>query len=156
MGATWTKLNPLQLYKLLPCTNCKQCGMTCMAFATRLALREVKLEQCPPLLQPEYAEQLGKLRDLIEPMLTAEETGIKLDDEKCTGCGNCVVVCPVDASAEAGTSLGKAARTTNTVFRVEDGKVKIINLQKCRRFPPDRMNCRVCEQGCYVGAIEIW
>jgi CO dehydrogenase/acetyl-CoA synthase gamma subunit (corrinoid Fe-S protein) len=68
-----------------------------MAFATRLALREVKLEQCPPLLQPEYAERLGKLRELIEPLLTAEETGIKLDDEKCTGCGNRVVVCAVTA-----------------------------------------------------------
>ncbi|MFX1561989.1 MAG: (Fe-S)-binding protein [Promethearchaeota archaeon] len=150
------KLNPLQLYKLLPRTNCKACGMTCMAFATRLALREVQLDECPPLKESEYSEQLAQLRELTEPLLTAEETGIKLDEDKCTGCGNCVAVCPVDATAEPETALGKAARTQATVFRVEDGIARIINLDKCRRFPPDRVNCRVCEQGCYVGAIEIW
>jgi 4Fe-4S ferredoxin len=128
-----------------------------MAFATRLALREVELKACTPLFEEEqYKEQLTELQNLIMPLLDTEETGIKLDEAKCTGCGNCVVVCPVDASAEPDTASGKAARTTETVFRVEDGLVKIINLEKCRRFPPERMNCRVCEQGCYVNAIEIW
>ncbi|MHA2406341.1 MAG: (Fe-S)-binding protein [Candidatus Hermodarchaeia archaeon] len=151
------KVNPMQLYKLLPQTNCKKCGMTCMAFATRLALREVELKECTPLFEEEqYKDQLTQLQNLILPLLDTEETGIKLDETKCTGCGNCVVVCPVDASAEPDTASGKAARTTKTVFRVEDGTVKMINLEKCRRFPPERMNCRVCEQGCYVNAIEIW
>jgi 4Fe-4S ferredoxin len=131
--------------------------MTCMAFATRLALRDVELKECTPLFEDEqYKEQLDELTNLIRPLLDTEETGIKLDEAKCTGCGNCVVVCPVDATVEPDTAEGKAARTTETVFRVEDGIVKIINLEKCRRFPPDRMNCRVCEQGCYVKAIEIW
>ncbi len=131
--------------------------MICMAFATRLALREVELKDCKPLYEEEqYADQLAQLDELITPMLSAEETGIKLDEIKCTGCGNCVVVCPVDASEEPDTAFGKAARTTNTVFRVENGTAHIINLEKCRRFPPERMNCRVCEQGCYVQAIEIW
>jgi len=131
--------------------------MTCMAFATRLALREVELKECIPLYEEEqYKEQLAQLKALITPLLDTEETGLKLDETKCTGCGNCVVVCPVDASVEPGTASGKAARTMETVFRVEDGIVKIINLEKCRRFPPERMNCRVCEQGCYVNAIEIW
>lgn len=151
------KLNPMQVYKLLPQTNCKKCGMTCMAFATRLVLREVELEECPPLHEEEqYGEQLVRLKDIIIPLLAAEETGLKLDDSKCTGCGNCVVVCPVDATVEPNTAQGKAARSNDTVFRVEDGTVRIINLEKCRRFPPERMNCRVCEQGCYVKAIEIW
>ncbi len=128
-----------------------------MAFATRLALREVELKECTPLFEEEqYKDQLTQLQNLILPLLDTEETGIKLDETKCTGCGNCVVVCPVDASAEPDTAFGKAARTTETVFRVEDGIVKIINLEKCRRFPPERMNCRVCEQGCYVNAIKIW
>ncbi|MFX1492268.1 MAG: (Fe-S)-binding protein [Promethearchaeota archaeon] len=151
------KLNPMQLYKLLPQTNCKQCGMTCMAFATRLALREVELKDCTPLQEdPQYANQLATLNELITPLLAAEETGVKLDETLCTGCGNCVVVCPVDASVEPETASGKAARSTDTVFRVENGTAKIINLEKCRRFPPERMNCRVCELGCYVKAIEIW
>ena len=149
-------LNPLEIYRLLPGTNCRECGMTCMAFATKLALREVSLEDCPPLQKPEYAEKLAKLKELVEPLLSAEETGIRLDEDKCTGCGNCVVVCPVDASAEPDTAYGKAARTKSTVFRIENGVAHIINLEKCRRFPPDRVNCRVCEQSCYAGAIEIW
>lgn len=150
------KLNPMQIYKLLPRTNCKKCGMTCMAFATRLVLREVSLEECTPLTEPGYKEQLATLQELIAPLLTAEETGIKLDEEICSGCGNCVVVCPVDAKSEPDTAYGKAARTSETVFRVENGIALIINLSKCRRFPPDRVNCRVCEQGCSAGAIEIW
>ncbi|MFW9831609.1 MAG: (Fe-S)-binding protein [Candidatus Thorarchaeota archaeon] len=147
----------MQLYKLLPQTNCKECGMTCMAFATRLALREVELKACIPLHDDEkYAAQLAQLNELISPLLDAEETGVKLDETKCTGCGNCVVVCPVDATVEPGTAEGRAAKSNDTVFRVEDGIARIINLEKCRRFPPERMNCRVCEQGCYVKAIEIW
>ncbi|MFX1476201.1 MAG: (Fe-S)-binding protein [Promethearchaeota archaeon] len=150
------KLNPMQIYKLLPRTNCKQCGMTCMAFATRLALREVQLEDCTPLTEPDYKEQLKALQEMIAPLLSAEETGIKLDEDKCSGCGNCVVICPVDAKEEADTAYGKAARTKETVFRVENGIAIIINLDKCRRFPPDRVNCRVCEQSCSAEAIEIW
>ncbi len=128
-----------------------------MAFATRLALREIELKDCTPLHEEEqYTNQLKQLNELITPFLDVEETGVKLDEKTCTGCGNCVVVCPVDSSEEPDTAQGNAAKTTNTVFRVEDGTAQIINLEKCRRFPPERMNCRVCEQGCYVKAIEIW
>ncbi len=128
-----------------------------MAFATRLALRDVQIDECTPLIkEPQYSVNLSKLRELVEPLQAAEETGIKLDEKLCTGCGNCVVVCPVDATVEPETADGKAARSCETVFQVKDGVVQIINLEKCRRFPPDRINCRVCEQGCYVGAIEIW
>jgi len=38
----------LQIFKLLPKTNCKKCGMpTCLAFAMALAQKKVKLEDCP-------------------------------------------------------------------------------------------------------------
>ena len=127
-----------------------------MAFATKLALGDVSPDDCPPLKEPEFANNLTKIQEMVAPMLTAEETGIKLDEEKCTGCGSCVVVCPVDVAAEPETSLGKAAMSEDTVFRIEDGLAKIINLEKCRRFPPDRLNCRVCEQYCCTDALEIW
>ncbi|MHA2163202.1 MAG: (Fe-S)-binding protein [Candidatus Thorarchaeota archaeon] len=151
------KLNPIELYNLTPKTNCKQCQpRTCMAFATKLALGDVEPEDCPPLLEPGFEENLEKIREMVAPLRTAEETGIKLDEDKCTGCGNCVVVCPVDVAVEPSTSHGKAAMSGDTVFRVENGISKIINLDKCRRFPPDRLNCRVCEQYCCTDAIEIW
>ncbi|MHA2118517.1 MAG: (Fe-S)-binding protein [Candidatus Thorarchaeota archaeon] len=151
------KLNPMELYNLLPKTNCRECEpKTCMAFATKMALGDVLPDDCPPLLKEGFEKNLEKLRELVAPMQTAEETGVKLDDTKCTGCGNCVVVCPVDVAVEPATSHGKAGKSRDTVFIVENGVSKIINLEKCRRFPPDRLNCRVCEQYCCTDAIEIW
>ena len=55
----------LDIFKLLPGTNCKQCGYpTCMAFAADLRQRMTQLEQCAPLSQPEYAENKKKLKEL--------------------------------------------------------------------------------------------
>lgn len=150
------KLNPMDLYNYLPKTNCRLCApKTCMAFATKLALGDVTAEDCPPLLEPGFEKNLTTIRELTAPLQSAAETGVKLDEEKCTGCGNCVVVCPVDVVAEPPTAAGKAARGDATVFRIDNGVAKIINLEKCRRFPPDRLNCRVCEQYCCTDAIEI-
>ena len=41
-------LSGLDIFKLLPKTNCKKCGMpTCLAFAMALAQKKVALDQCP-------------------------------------------------------------------------------------------------------------
>ncbi len=41
-------LSGLQIYKLLPKTNCKDCGFpTCLAFAMKLAAKQVELSACP-------------------------------------------------------------------------------------------------------------
>ncbi len=41
-------LSGLQIYKLLPKTNCKDCGYpTCLAFAMKLAAQQVELGDCP-------------------------------------------------------------------------------------------------------------
>jgi len=41
-------LTGLEIFKLLPKTNCKKCGMpTCLAFAMSLAQKRAKLEDCP-------------------------------------------------------------------------------------------------------------
>jgi acetyl-CoA decarbonylase/synthase complex subunit gamma len=41
-------LSGLQIYKLLPKTNCKECGFpTCLAFAMKLAAKQVDLDDCP-------------------------------------------------------------------------------------------------------------
>ena len=57
---------PMALFKLLPGTNCKACGQpTCFTFALKLAAGQQKLEECPPLLQPDYADRLAQLRALV-------------------------------------------------------------------------------------------
>lgn len=41
-------LNGLQIQKLLPKTNCKECGSnTCLAFAMKLAAKKANLSECP-------------------------------------------------------------------------------------------------------------
>jgi acetyl-CoA decarbonylase/synthase complex subunit gamma len=41
-------LTGLEIFKLLPKSNCKKCGMpTCLAFAMQLAQKRAKLEDCP-------------------------------------------------------------------------------------------------------------
>jgi len=45
-------LTGLEIFKLLPKTNCKKCGMpTCLAFAMQLAQKRAKLEDCPHVSQ---------------------------------------------------------------------------------------------------------
>ena len=51
------KLPPVyDIFKLLPRTNCKQCGYTtCLAFSADLRDGRVSLEHCPLMLKPENA-----------------------------------------------------------------------------------------------------
>lgn len=45
-------LSGLDVYKLLPKTNCRECGFaTCLAFAMQLAKKAVSLDKCPYLSQ---------------------------------------------------------------------------------------------------------
>jgi len=55
---------------------------------------------------------------------------IKIDTEKCNGCGTCVDICPVD------------------VFEIKDEKSVVVNLDEC-------LVCRACEVQCPDNAIEI-
>jgi ArsR family metal-binding transcriptional regulator len=57
---------PMAIFKLLPGTNCKECGHpTCFNFALKVAASQQELEACPPLLQPEHADQLAQLRAMV-------------------------------------------------------------------------------------------
>ncbi len=57
----------LDIYNLLPQTNCRQCGQaTCLAFAVRLLLNELKIKDCLPLQQdPLFNERLKTLESII-------------------------------------------------------------------------------------------
>jgi acetyl-CoA decarbonylase/synthase complex subunit gamma len=62
------EVSPLDVYKLLPRTNCKECGEeNCMAFATKLVNREVPLEKCAPLLTEEYENSYKQLKEMLKP-----------------------------------------------------------------------------------------
>lgn len=52
-------LSGIVIYKLLPQTNCKDCGFpTCLAFAMKLAAKQVELASCPHVSE-EASEQLS-------------------------------------------------------------------------------------------------
>jgi len=58
--------NVIDIYKLLPKTNCKECGYpTCMAYAADLRQGKVRVDQCPLLLQQSYAENKNDLLRLL-------------------------------------------------------------------------------------------
>jgi len=62
------ELSPIDVYMLLPKTNCKECGEeNCMAFATKLVNREVSVEQCPPLLTKKYEKNYKQLKEMLKP-----------------------------------------------------------------------------------------
>lgn len=50
-------LSGIQIYKLLPQTNCKECGFpTCLAFAMKLAAKQVELSMCPYVSEESKAQ----------------------------------------------------------------------------------------------------
>ncbi|HEX8990128.1 MAG TPA: acetyl-CoA decarbonylase/synthase complex subunit gamma [Anaerolineales bacterium] len=53
-------LSGIQIYKLLPQTNCKECNFpTCLAFAMKLAAKQVELSACP-YVSEESKKQLAE------------------------------------------------------------------------------------------------
>jgi NAD-dependent dihydropyrimidine dehydrogenase PreA subunit len=55
---------------------------------------------------------------------------LRLDSDKCVGCGKCVEVCP------------------HAVFAVEERKARIADRDAC-------MECGACQQNCSVDAISV-
>jgi acetyl-CoA decarbonylase/synthase, CODH/ACS complex subunit gamma len=57
-------LSGIQIYKLLPKTNCKDCGFpTCLAFAMKLAAKQIELAACPHISE----EASSQLAEASEP-----------------------------------------------------------------------------------------
>jgi len=62
----------MEVYKLLPRSNCKECGeVSCFVFANKLVAGHVELQGCPVLDEPECAEQQAHLAALLAVDLPA-------------------------------------------------------------------------------------
>jgi electron transport complex protein RnfB len=92
-----------QVDKLLPQTQCGQCGFAgCRPYAEAIARGEAEINRCPPGGESTIvalAELLGR-----DPLpLDAERGEHKpkevaiIDEEACIGCTLCIQACPVDA-----------------------------------------------------------
>jgi acetyl-CoA decarbonylase/synthase complex subunit gamma len=65
-------LTGLEIFKLLPKTNCKKCGVpTCLAFAMQMAQKRAKLDDCPHISD----EAKNKLAAAAEPPMRKVEFG---------------------------------------------------------------------------------
>ena len=67
--------------------------------------------------------------------------------ERCHGCGNCVVSCPVNAK-DPSVWGGKGPETDKVIMIVEEGIVKVVNQDLCG-------GCGACIEVCPVNAIEL-
>ncbi len=84
------ELSPIDIYKLLPKINCKECGEeNCMAFATKIVNREVNVDQCPPLLKKEHAKAYAQLKEMLKPPVREVVVG---DGEKAVKLGGKLVM----------------------------------------------------------------
>ena len=76
-------LSGLEIYKHLPKTNCKDCGFpTCLAFAMKMATKQVSLDKCPHVTEAGKAALESASRPPIQ--LVAIGTGeneIKVGNE---------------------------------------------------------------------------
>jgi len=84
------ELSPIEVYELLPGTNCKECGESnCMSFSVRLVNKEASLMNCIPLLDPEKQVEYDKLWKMLKPPIRSVEVGV--GDRKVTLGGEYVV-----------------------------------------------------------------
>ncbi len=78
-------LTGIQIYKLLPQTNCKECGFpTCLAFAMKLAAKQVELSACPYVSEEakrQLAESAAPPIRLVSLRSAAQE--VKAGNETC-------------------------------------------------------------------------
>jgi ArsR family metal-binding transcriptional regulator len=61
------ELKYLDVFRLLPGNNCKECGEhTCLAFTTKLVQQEVNINQCHPLFSDQFEDKRKKLLGMLK------------------------------------------------------------------------------------------
>lgn len=70
--------SPMEVYRYLPGTNCGECEeSTCMAFATKVVDRTLKIEACKPIIEDKkYEKQYKTLKELVRPEIREVEVGV--------------------------------------------------------------------------------
>ena len=62
-------VNPMKVYKLLPKTNCGECGeQGCFAFAVKLLNGDRTLNECPLLMTEEYKANRVQIDKMLNPI----------------------------------------------------------------------------------------
>jgi len=149
-------LQPLQIYRLLPRTNCKLCGCpTCYAFAFDLISRNKQPSDCPELLKEEFRDSYRMLKELFGEGQRIEGTDHVIDRSRCTGCGDCVVVC--NRALTTVTSGGRLTQRSPVppALKVIDGNMQVIDWSSCKRSVPGLDICSLCAEKCPFSALDL-
>ena len=151
-------VSPADVFRHLPKKNCGKCGTpTCMGFAVRLLTGKAKMSDCALLKEAKHIQDSLALKNLLEPLLKAKKTRLVIHGEQCTGCGNCIIVCPPNALVSIDASGGKGPKAEGVVTKIEDGCIIAVDLSKCRRSSEEMEGepCRLCVEACPFKAIEF-
>jgi Na+-translocating ferredoxin:NAD+ oxidoreductase RNF subunit RnfB len=144
-----------ELLEFLPGTDCRQCGRSCAEFAELLVAREAAPEDCPVLHEPDYAGFIEALHELLGP--AAVTVGMRIDPEKCNGCGICVAMCEYHLGNCDAARLGKGPRLTDAVvFHVVNGTVTVVRQDLCTRLIQAAEKCNKCADNCPTEAITLF
>jgi acetyl-CoA decarbonylase/synthase complex subunit gamma len=116
-------LSGLDIFKLLPKTNCKDCGFpTCLAFAMQLAAGKVELEKCPHV--SEQAKEA--LVEASQPPILGVEIG---SGEQAFKIGEETVMFRHDRTFVNPNAFAVAINDNNDSEKIEETVKKINNLK---------------------------
>ncbi|KYC45430.1 MAG: hydrogenase MvhADGHdrABC CoB-CoM heterodisulfide reductase subunit A [Candidatus Methanofastidiosum methylothiophilum] len=127
-----------QLDKTFPTNDCSACILAPMM---------VEVSNTPNIELLTYSEienvsgHIGKYRILVRKKQTS------VDWEKCNGCGDCSIVCPVKVDNEFNCNMDKR-KAVYIQFQQAIPMKAVIDKKKC-------IKCKLCEKRCQVGAIDI-
>ena len=149
-------LQPLQIYQLLPRTNCKLCGCAgCYGFAFALMGRTKRPTDCPDLLTAAFSKALKRLNEEFGEGEIIEGTDFVIDKGKCTGCGDCVIVCDRALTTLTRPGVIFHREEVPLVLQIIDGTVQVINWDSCKRRLAESTPCSLCQEKCPFSAIYL-
>jgi ferredoxin len=144
-----------ELLEFLPGTDCGQCGRSCAEFAGSLLAREAAPEDCVVLHELDYAGFIEALHELLGPVVAVP--GMRIDPEKCNGCGICVVMCEFHLANCEAARLGKGPRREDrVVFHMVNGTAVVVHQELCTRLVQAAEKCSKCALYCPTEAIELF
>jgi Na+-translocating ferredoxin:NAD+ oxidoreductase RNF subunit RnfB len=146
-----------EVREFLPNLDCRQCGLTCAEFAELLLSRDQSPEDCPVLHEPDFAGFIEALHEVLGLPEVREAAGMRIDPDKCIGCGICVAMCDFHLGNCADARLGKGPRPEETlIFHIVNGGVVVVHQEKCTRLLQAAEKCSKCAQHCPTGAITLY
>ncbi len=124
------------------CIYCGACAVSCPVNAIDVQKTEI--------LAPMEKKTVFEKKLLNKPSATPAMTSVLMTDEDaCLGCGNCVIVCPVNANSSKELAAGSLNELDEKpLLEVRNGTVKVIDQDACG-------SCGACAMICPTSAIWL-